>query len=210
MADEATNTTTQQTTTTQPVQQTAQPAAAPAQNTQTAQIDPDKFAEALSKALETRTQRVETGVTKSMAEQYGLTEQEAQEALKQLKEAKAAKLPEAAQQKINEATARANNLLIKAEVRDKGAELGLVDADAAITLLTDDERKKIKVDDAGKVTGVDEALKAQKERLAYLYGKTARAGGINHGSAPSTEDDFDKKMLDAIRGGRVPKEETKK
>ena len=210
MAEEATNTTTQQTTTTQPVQQTAQPAAAPAQNTQTAQLDPGKFAEALAKALETRTQRVETGVTKSMAEQYGLTEQEAQEALKQLKDAKAAKLPEAAQKKIDEATTRANNLLVKAEVRDKGAALGLVDADAAITLLTEDERKKIKVDDAGKVTGVEDALKAQKERLAYLYGKTVKASGVSQGSAPSAEDDFDKKMLDAIRGGRVPKEETKK
>ena len=63
--------------------------------------------------------------------------------------------------------ARANELLIAADVRNTGAVMGLIDAETALLLL---DRTNVKVDDKGAVTGVKEALEALKTAKPYLFG----------------------------------------
>ena len=143
----------------------AQPPAAPAAPTGG---NPDDVATALLAALEKRTQRVESSVTKSFAEQHGMSEAELTAILDKVKTEKAKQLPEAAQKQIAAATEKANGLLVTAEVKSLGASMGLVDADAALLLM---ERKDVKVGEDGAVTGVKEALEALKTTKPYLFGK---------------------------------------
>lgn len=56
------------------------------------QLDATEFADALMKALEDRTSRAEKGVLKSMAEQYGFTEDEAKTIMEKAKAEKASQL----------------------------------------------------------------------------------------------------------------------
>jgi len=56
---------------------------------------------------------------------------------------------------------------------------GVVDLGAAIALI---DRGKIKIDDNGNITGVDEAIKDLKEGKTYLFGKGSE-GGQSLGSA---------------------------
>lgn len=73
----------------------------------------------------------------------------------------------------------ANERLIKAEVKATAAELGIVDADAAYALMAKDG---VKIDDAGNVSGVKEALTALVEAKPYLRGKAKDLGaGTNPG-----------------------------
>ena len=134
---------------------TPAPAAAP---------NAEDIAAALLTALETRQQRTERSVAKSFSEQYGLSETEISDILARAKAEKEAKIPEAAQAEITKQLERANGLLIAADVRAKGAALGLVDADTALLLL---DKSKIKVDDKGIVTGTEEALKDLQSSKAY-------------------------------------------
>jgi hypothetical protein len=61
--------------------------------------------------------------------------------------------------------------LAAAEVRRVGAEMGLVDAEIALTLL---DPAALAVNEAGEVAGVRDALAALKAEKGYLF---ARAGG---------------------------------
>ena len=126
----------------------------------------EDIAAALLASLETRQQRTERSVAKSFSEQYGLSETEISDILAKAKAEKDAKIPEAAQAEITKQLERANGLLIAADVRAKGAALGLVDADTALLLI---DKSKIKVDDKGVVTGTEDALKALQASKAYLF-----------------------------------------
>ncbi|MEA4999295.1 MAG: hypothetical protein VB087_07920 [Candidatus Limiplasma sp.] len=128
------------------------------------------IAAAVLKAVGERTTRAENGVVKSMATEYGMTEEQLKAVLDKHKADQAAKLPESAQKQIEAATEKAHTLLIAAEVKTLGATLGLVDAEAALALLHKEERDKIKVDEAGNVTGVKEALEALQKSKPYLFG----------------------------------------
>ena len=144
-----------------------------------AQPKVEDFAASFLAALEARQQRTERSVTKSLAEQYGLSEGEVTEYLQKAKTAKEAKIPEAAQKQIDAQRDKLNQLLIGAEVKAKGAALGLLDADTAMLLM---DKEKVKVDEEGTVSGVDEALKALKERKAFLFaaqptGRFTNVGG---------------------------------
>ena len=151
----------------------------------------EDIAAALLTALETRQQRTERSVAKSFSEQYGLSETEISDILARAKAEKEAKIPEAAQAEITKQLERANGLLIAADVRAKGAALGLVDADTALLLL---DKSKIKVDDKGIVTGTEEALKDLQASKAYLFaaqptGQKGVVGGKIDNPNPGGEPD---------------------
>ncbi len=158
---------------------------------QPVQTKPDDFAAALMKALDDRTKRAESGVVKSMAEQYGMTEDEAKAVMEKAKAEKAAKLPENAQKQIDDARAELLQYKITAEVAKEGAALGLLDADVAMKLLPADS---IKTDDKGAVTGVKEALEAMQKTKPYLFGARAamaqRVGGSSPGALSALEEKF--------------------
>lgn len=151
----------------------------------------EDIAAALLTALETRQQRTERSVAKSFSEQYGLSETEISDILARAKAEKEAKIPEAAQAEITKQLERANGLLIAADVRAKGAALGLVDADTALLLL---DKSKIKVDDKGIVTGTEETLKDLQSSKAYLFaaqptGQKGIVGGKIDNPNPGGEPD---------------------
>lgn len=134
-----------------------------------APLNAGDFATALVRALEGRERRFEGGVVRSVADQYGVPEDEAKAELERYKAEKANKLPEAAQKLVDEANARAEAVQVNAEIRAMGAAMGLLDAEAALVLLPKAERDKIKVTDAG-VTGVKEALESLQKAKPYLFG----------------------------------------
>lgn len=154
------------------------PAPAPAPATPPAAPNAEAIAAALLTALESRTQRAERSVTKSFAEQYGLTEEEVNSILGKAKADKAAKIPEAQQAAINQQLEQINSRLISAEIRALGTAMGLVDTDAALLLI---DKTNIKVDDKGAVTGAQEALNALKEAKAYLFGAQPTGAKVNVG-----------------------------
>ena len=114
-----------------------------------------------------RTKRAESGVVKSMAEQYGMTDAEVAEILEAERQKRAKQLSPEQQKLVDGQLARANELLIAADVRNTGAVMGLIDAETALLLL---DRTNVKVDDKGAVTGVKEALEALKTAKPYLFG----------------------------------------
>ena len=143
---------------------------------------PDAIVSALMKALEVRQQRVERSVTRDMAAQYGMTEEELTTLLNSHRAEKAKQLSPEAQQQLNAANDRVQALLLQNEVTRLGAAMGLVDADAAIALM---DRTKVKTE-GETITGVQEALDALKTGKPYLFGaavqQPAQAWGQQHGS----------------------------
>ncbi|MBQ9857609.1 MAG: hypothetical protein IJO77_01270, partial [Oscillospiraceae bacterium] len=119
------------------------PTPAPTPATPPAAPNAEAIAAALLTALESRTQRAERSVTKSFAEQYGLTEEEMNTILNKAKADKAAQIPAAQQAAINQQLQQINNRLISAEIKSQGIAMGLVDADAALLLI---DKTNIKVD----------------------------------------------------------------
>ena len=187
--------------------QQTQQAAAPAAAAQTpAQATPkaEDIANALVAALETRTQRAERSVTKSFAEQYGLSEEEINGILAKAKAEKDAKIPEAAQAEVNKQIAQAHKLLITAEVKAKGGSMGLVDADTALLLMN---MENVKVDDKGAVSGVEDALNALKEAKPFLFtaqptGKKTDVGGKVDNTPAGAEKTARDEMKDMLFGGK--------
>ncbi|GEM_PF-1139324 len=137
-----------------------------------ASASPEAIASVVMAAIESRQKRAEGGVVKSMAEQYGMQEEELTQLLEQERQKRARQLPPEQQRLVDEQLARANGLLIAADVRTTGAAMGLVDADAALLLL---DRTNVKVDEKGAVTGVKEALEALKTAKPYLFETLAAA-----------------------------------
>ena len=158
------------------------------------QLDAADFADALMKALDDRTSRAEKGVLKSMAEQYGFTEDEAKELMEKAKAEKAAQLPENVKKLLDEANAKVRKMQISAEVTKIGAELGLVDADVALQLLPADA---LKVNAKGEVTGVKDALEVLKKTKPYLFG-TQSAGGMKQGAGAPPEKDAKSEIMETM------------
>lgn len=84
--------------------------------------------------------------------------------------------------KVQETEKRANEKLVKAEVKSLSASLGIVDPDAAYQLI---DKSGLKVEDSGDVKGVKEALEALIKAKPYLKktGITAIGGGSNPAGA---------------------------
>lgn len=93
---------------------------------------------------------------------------------------KAQEAAKKAEEEKQKALAAANERLIKAEVKVVSTQLGIVDPDAAYALM---DRSGVKVDDAGNVTGVKEALEALLKVKTYLKGGTA-TGSVGSPSNP--------------------------
>jgi hypothetical protein len=177
----------------------------------TEQTKPADFAGALMKALDERTSRAETGVLKSMASQYGLTEEEAKAVFDKAKADKASKLPETAQKQIDEARAEVQRMRVESAISKEGAALGLIDPDVALQLLPADA---IKVDAKGVVTGIKETLEELKKTKPYLFktttGQRVDVGGKVTGTTDTAEAAYAQRMQNAIRGGRPLKPDDKK
>ena len=144
---------------------------------------PDAIVSALMTALESRQQRVERSITREMATQYGMSEDELTTLLNNHRAEKAKQLSPEAQQQIDAANARVQALMLQNEVTRLGASMGLIDAEAAITLM---DRTKIKTEN-NAITGVQEALDALKTGKPYLFGapvqqQPAQAWGQQHGT----------------------------
>ena len=76
---------------------------------------------------------------------------------------------------------------------------GVVDIEAALKLA---DRSKIKVDDNGNVTGVDEVISSLKTDKAYLFGKGSNptvGGPTNSGNPPSGPMKFKRSQLQDSR-----------
>ena len=144
----------------------------------------EDIAAAVLKAVGDRTARAETGVVKSMAEQYGMSEADLKAVLDKHKAEAAKALPEEAQNQIDAAKAEVQKLRLSIAIAKEGAALGLLDADVAITLIPADA---IKANDKGEITGVKEALEKLKETKPYLFAtvqKAATGQRVSGGSAP--------------------------
>lgn len=141
----------------------------------------EDIAAAVLKEVGDRTARAETGVLKSMADQYGMSEADLKALLDKHKADAAAKLTPEAQQRVDAAMEKANARLIAAEVKTLGAAMGLVDTAAALKLW---DASGVKVADDGAVSGAKEALEALKKTSPYLFGQsvpptTPPTGGFN-------------------------------
>ena len=158
------------------------------------QPDAGEFADALMKALEDRTSRAEKGVLKSMAEQYGFTEDEAKTIMEKAKAEKAAQLPENVQKLLDDANAKVRRMQISAEVAKVGTELGLLDSDVALQLLP---AAAIKINTKGEVTGVRDALETLKKEKPYLFGGKA-AGGMKQGAGAPPEKDAKSEIMETM------------
>ena len=158
------------------------------------QLDAAEFADALMKALDDRTSRAEKGVLKSMAEQYGFTEDEAKDIMEKAKAEKAAQLPENVQKLLDEANAKVRKMQVATDVSKIGAELGLLDPDVALQLVPADA---IRVNAKGEVTGVKDALEALKKERPYLFGAQA-AGGMKQGTGAPPEKDAKSEIMETM------------
>ncbi|OYD58470.1 hypothetical protein CGZ90_00790 [Fictibacillus aquaticus] len=115
------------------------------------------------KGLETQSKTSQEDLIKKVFETFGINPDPNLEFEKQLNQAKTQ--AQVAEQKANEK-------LIKAEVKYTGAELGIVDPDVAYLLIRD---KELTVKEDGSVTGVKEALEALLAEKPYLASGVAPA-----------------------------------
>lgn len=93
----------------------------------------------------------------------------------------------AAKAELEATVARANDRLLRAEVKSVSADLGIVDSDAAYALMARDD---VAVDDDGNVTGVKAALEALLKAKPYLKKQeaaTASGGEFNGSDTKSGE-----------------------
>lgn len=162
-------------------------AAPPTTTPQPSTTDTNALVQTLINAVENRTQRAETSVIKSIANQYGMSEAEVSALLSNAREEKAKALPEDVQKRIDERTAKADAKLINAEIKALSESMGFVDVDVVMAMI---DRKGIAVDDEGTVTGVQEALDALKAAKPVLIGsaqQTAAWGQKQGGTAKPTK-----------------------
>ena len=148
------------------------------------QPNADEIAQALFRAFDRSQQRNVRSISRSFAEEYGMTQQEVETILQKERDRRAAQ-PTPQQQAILD---RANRALVRAQVMNDGAKLGLLDADAALKLM---DFSRVSVAEDGTVRGVEDALGALKTQKAYLFGgaKQQEATGLSHGDAQQSGPD---------------------
>lgn len=160
--------------------------------------DLNDMADRLVKAIESRTQRAERATVRSLAEQYGMQESEVSALLDKARAGKAKALPEEARRQIEAAKSKAGALLLAAEVRIRGAEMGLLDPDMALLAI---DRKAVKIGEDGGVEGVTDALKALRAAKPYLFGASQKPGawgapqGDGAGKASTAREEMKRMMF---------------
>lgn len=116
---------------------------------------------------------------------------------------------QAHQRAIEEATSKARDMLVKAEIRAQAAELGIVDADAAAKLA---DLSGVKVGDDGTVEGVREALEALLEAKPYLKAAPKQVGSPSNppGAATGERNPWLKEHFNLTEQGRILREDPAK
>lgn len=171
----------------------AKPAQAPAAPANAAPAAAGFTVDDMLKVLDTRTQRAEKNAMASIAQQYGMTENEVTALMEEAKKKRATQLPADAQKQIDEANAKLAKYQLSAEIAKEGAALGLLDADVAMQLLPSDA---IKTNNKGELTGVKEALEKLKTDKPYLFGTSKptamaqKVTGAPAGNEPSAKDEI--------------------
>lgn len=110
-----------------------------------------------------------------------------------------------AQAAAQAATEKANQRLIRAEVKVAAAALGIVDPDAALALA---DLSKVQVADDGTVSGVKEALEALAKAKPYLIGKPGQAAlgsGSNPGANTGNTQTFTREQLRSMSPEEIDK-----
>jgi hypothetical protein len=99
-----------------------------------------------------------------------LKDKQAQDEQKRLEDNKEfEKLAETRKSELDQANQTIQNMRIDQALTNKLVSEGVVDLEAALKLV---DRDKLKIEDNGSVTGVDEALKSLKDGKAYLFNKS--------------------------------------
>lgn len=98
--------------------------------------------------------------------------------------------------KAQEAEARANQKLIKAEVKSISSTLGIIDPDIAFKLI---DVSSMKVRDDGTVEGVKEALEALLREKPFLKGQSGPVGSPTNPGSQNVKETVDDKMNSLIR-----------
>ncbi len=144
--------------------------------------DAERIADSLAAALDSRRQRAERSVINSFARQNNLSPEMLLGFLQQRSErlgngSSHDSVPSDVQALIDRRLKEADNRLIHAEIRDVGAQLGLIDPDAAFALM---DKSSVAVADDGSVSGVRESLAELLRNKPYLAaaGSTGRAGNF--------------------------------
>lgn len=89
------------------------------------------------------------------------------------------KLAETRKSELEEKDQTIQNLQINQALTNKLVPEGVVDLEAAIQLI---DRSKIKIEDNGQVTGVDDAIKSLKEGKAYLFNNSGNDQSLGSSS----------------------------
>jgi hypothetical protein len=127
--------------------------------------------ETLLKAVAERSRRAESSVVRSMAEQNGVPEDTLSDLLTQARAEQAEDLPPEVRKRVE----TADHLLLLAEVKSVGTELGLVDAEVALQLMGPRHGIGYGKRHGHRVTRV--AWKPLKQRPGYCFAPAAAARG---------------------------------
>lgn len=101
------------------------------------------------------------------------------------------------------ATEKANQRLIRAEVKVLAKDLGIVDPEAAFALA---DLSKVQVAEDGTVSGVREALEALAKAKPYLIGKSGQVGsGSNPGTSTGNAQTFTREQLRSMSPEEIDK-----
>lgn len=166
-----------------------------------AAIGTAEIVDALAAALENRRQRAERSVIGSFAEQNGMSVGELTRLLEERNRRQPPVIPDEVQSTIDARMRAADERLMTAEIREVGAQLGLVDAQAAFLLM---DRSGVSVKEDGSVTGVREALEELVKSKPYLVGQSPSFGTGRTGNFPRTGSegaDYVSRLAEARRIG---------
>ena len=151
------------------------------------EADAERIADSLAAALESRRQRAERSVIHSFAQQNSISPDALEDMLRQRRKRESSAIPDDVQSVIDRRMKAADDRLIHAEIREVGTQLGLIDAEAAFTLM---DRSDIRVADDGSVSGVRESLQELLRNKPYLArnasASTGRAGNFPRGDTEAS------------------------